>query len=85
MNQEDLYEKLAERILTKGSAFIPELFRMIADEEEARILLATPGTAEELAEKLDSSVEDMQAKLDHLYQKGLVFKSEKPQGKRDAG
>ncbi|MBN2027033.1 MAG: 4Fe-4S binding protein [Actinobacteria bacterium] len=80
MNDEDLYEKLAERILTKGSAFIPDLFRMIADEEEARIMLATPGTAEELAEKLGSSVEEMQAKLDLLYRKGLVFKSEKPQG-----
>jgi len=80
MNQEDLYEKLAERIMTKGSTFIPELFRMIADEEEARILLATPGTVEELAEKLESSVEDMQAKLDLLYRKGLIFKSKKPQG-----
>jgi len=80
MNQEDLYEKLAERILTKGSSFIPDLFRMIADEDEARIMLATPGTAEELAEKLDGSVEEMQAKLDLLYSKGLVFKSEKPQG-----
>ncbi len=80
MNEGDLYEKLAERILTKGSSFIPQLFRMIADEEEARILLATPGTAEELAEKLDASVQDLQGKLYLLYRKGLLFKSQKPQG-----
>jgi ferredoxin len=80
MNEEDLYEKLSERILTKGSRFIPDLFRMIADEDEARILLATPGTAPELAEKLGYSVEDIEPKLDLLYHKGLVFKSNKPQG-----
>ncbi|RJP26396.1 MAG: 4Fe-4S dicluster domain-containing protein [Actinobacteria bacterium] len=80
MNDEDLYEKLSERILTKGSAFIPELFRMIADEEEARIMLATPGTAEELADKLGYPLEEMEQKLDLLYHKGLVFKADKPQG-----
>ena len=80
MNEEDLYEKLAERILTKGSKFIPDLFRMVADEDEARIMLATPGTAEELAEKLGYSVEDIKEKLDFLYRKGLIFKAEKPQG-----
>jgi Pyruvate/2-oxoacid:ferredoxin oxidoreductase delta subunit len=80
MNGEDLYEKLAERILTKGSRFIPDLFRMIANEEEARIMLATPGTAEELAEKVGLSLEEMQGKLDLLYHKGLVFKADKPQG-----
>ncbi len=80
MNDEDLYEKLSERILTKGSAFIPDLFRMIASEDEARILLATPGTAAELAEKLGCSAEDMEGKLDLLYRKGLMFKADKPQG-----
>ncbi len=80
MNDEDLYEKLAERILTKGSSFIPDLYRMIADEDEARIMLATPGTAEELAEKLGYDLEELKDKLDLLYRKGLIFKSEKPQG-----
>lgn len=80
MNEEDLYEKLSERILTKGSKFIPDLFRMVADEDEARIMLATPGTAEELAERLGYTAEDMEEKLDVLYRKGLMFKSDKPQG-----
>lgn len=80
MNDEDLYEKLAERILTKGSRFIPDLFRMVADEEEARIMLTAPGTAEELAEKLGYGLEEMEEKLDLLYRKGLMFKAKKPQG-----
>jgi Fe-S-cluster-containing hydrogenase component 2 len=80
MSDEDLYEKLSERILTKGSRFIPDLFRMIADEEETRIMLATPGTVEELAEKLECPVEEMQGQLDLLFHKGLLFKAKKPQG-----
>jgi Fe-S-cluster-containing hydrogenase component 2 len=80
MNEEDLYEKLSERIMTKGSRFIPDLFRMVADEEEARIMLATPGTAAELAQKFGNPVEEMRDKLEFLYQKGLMFKAEKPQG-----
>ncbi len=51
MNDEDLYQQLANRVLMPQSKIIPELFRMIADEEEARLLLSTPGTLPELAEK----------------------------------
>ncbi len=80
MNGENLYEKLSERILTKGSRFVPDLFRMVADEEEARIMLATPGTAEELAARLDCAVGEVEEKLATLYRKGLIFKSDKPQG-----
>ncbi|MFW6113291.1 MAG: 4Fe-4S ferredoxin, partial [Actinomycetota bacterium] len=80
MNQEDLYEQLSERIMTKGSKIIPQLFRMVAGEEEARILLATPATSEQLAERLGISVEEVEKKLDDLFYKGLIFKKEKPEG-----
>ena len=80
MEQEDLYRKLAERIFMHGSKLIPELFRMIADEEEARLLLATPGTAEQLAERTGKDVEQVEEMLATLFRKGLVFKSRKPEG-----
>lgn len=80
MEQEDLYKKLAERIFMHGSRLIPELFRMIADEDEARLLLAMPGTAEQLAERTGKSVEEVEAMLSTLFRKGLVFKSQKPEG-----
>jgi ferredoxin len=79
MSNAELYEKLAERIFCKGSKIIPQLFAMIADEEEAKTLLAMPGTVEELAQKMGTSVEEMQKRCDTLYHKGLAFKSFKGQ------
>jgi Fe-S-cluster-containing hydrogenase component 2 len=80
MNQEDVYQQLAERIFMGNSAIIPELWRMIADEEEARILLATPATAGELADKFGCAAEDMEEKLGALFRKGVLFKAAKPGG-----
>jgi ferredoxin len=80
MNEGDIYAKLAERVFLPESKLVPELFRMIADEEEARLLLATPGTAEQLAERTGKSVEDTKNMLDVLFRKGLIFKSRKPEG-----
>lgn len=80
MNQQDLYQQLAARIFLQDSKIIPELFRIIADNEEAKILLATPGTAEQLAEKMGMSVEEVEGKLDVLFHKGLIFKKNTPEG-----
>ncbi len=77
---ENLYEQLAERIFMQGSKIIPQLFKMIADEDEARLLLAMPGTAEELAAKVGKSSEEIEETTDRLFKKGLVFKSRKPVG-----
>lgn len=74
----DLYEQLATRILCQGSQLVPELFKMVANEEEAAIMLATPGTAAELAEKCGCSVEEIEAKLEALFHRGVIFKSRKP-------
>ncbi len=76
----DVYEQLTDRVFLTGSKIIPQLFRMIADEDDARLMLATPGTIEELAERVGRDPEEVRASLDSLYRKGLVFKSSKPQG-----
>jgi len=80
MNDEDLYQQLATRVLMPQSKLVPELFRIIADEDEARTLLATPGTAEELAQKLGVAADEMEKRLAVLFRKGLVFKSQRPEG-----
>ncbi len=80
MNEDNPYEKLSIRIMTQGSKLIPELFRMVADEEAARLMLATPGTVEELAEKLCQSQEAVEETLNDLFRKGVVFKSSKKSG-----
>jgi len=72
---EDLFEKMTEKILLKGSKIIPQLFRMIANQEEAVLLLAMPGTPEQLAEKLNKPVAEIEKSCRTLYEKGLAFKS----------
>ncbi len=71
----DIYEQMTDKIMLTGSKLIPDLFRMIADEEEARLLMAMPGTPEQLTEKTGRSLADIEKSCRLLYQKGLAFKS----------
>ncbi len=80
MTDSSVYEQLAEKIFMAGSIIIPQLWQMIADESEAQVLLALPGTARELAASLGGDEGEIQAMLDGLYRKGVVFKSTKPEG-----
>ena len=78
--EKDMYKQLAGKIMASGDGLIPDLFRMLADEREAEILLALPGTAPEVAEKMgmdEKAIEDM---MHDFFLKGLVFKSKKPDG-----
>ena len=80
MTETELYQQLAEKIDLAGSERIPKLFRMAADEDEARLMLAMPGTVDSLAEKLEIPPERVKEMIDFLFQKGLVFESMKPEG-----
>ncbi len=77
---EEIYEKLAERIFCKGSKIVPELFKMIASEKEAQLLLVLPATIPEIKEKLGWEEAEIENMLNELFRKGLVFKSKKPEG-----
>jgi len=72
-----VYIELAKRIGLGDSERIPALFRIIADLDEARMILAMPGTAPALAEKLGRPVEHVNTALETLFVKGLVFPSAK--------
>lgn len=72
-----IYTELAKRIGLGHSQRIPRLFEMIADRGEAEMLLAMPGNAPSLAEKLGHDVERVEAALETLFVKGLVFPSAK--------
>ena len=71
------YKELAKRIGLGDSERIPLLFQMIADESEADMLLAMPGNAPALAEKLGRPEEEVSRSLHTLFIKGLVFPSKK--------
>lgn len=70
-----IYEQMAEKIMLKGSKLIPELFAMVANNDEAELMMAMPGTPQQLAEKLDRSPETIEGMCKELYYKGTVFKS----------
>jgi Pyruvate/2-oxoacid:ferredoxin oxidoreductase delta subunit len=70
-----VYEKLTDKIMLTGSKIIPRLFEMIADPEEAELLLAMPGTPEHLAKTLERPVAEVEKMCLELYRKGLSFKS----------
>jgi len=80
MADQSLYDKLAEKILCKGSRIIPRLFQMVADESEAALLLALPATPAEAGAKLLRHPAEVERSLETLFIKGVVFKSKKPEG-----
>jgi len=77
---ESIYDQMAEKIMMKGSKIIPELFRMIVNDEEAELLMTMPGTPEQLAEKVGKPADEVEKMCKELYQKGVSFKSFKGGG-----
>ncbi len=73
MSETNLYQELADRIMMGHSEIIKRLFAMVADEDEAKLLLAMPGSPEDLAEATGRTVEDVKKSLDLLFKKGLAF------------
>uniref|UniRef100_A0A7C4AQM3 4Fe-4S ferredoxin n=1 Tax=Desulfomonile tiedjei TaxID=2358 RepID=A0A7C4AQM3_9BACT len=74
---EDVYKELASRIGLGQSQRIADLWRFIANPEEARLLLALPGNAPALAERLGIPEPEVAAMLHALFIKGVVFPSAK--------
>ncbi|MBN2178894.1 MAG: 4Fe-4S binding protein [Deltaproteobacteria bacterium] len=77
MSSADLYQNLSKKIGTENSTIIPKIWRTICSEEEAEILSAMPGTAEELAEKFGKGIEEMSAIIHELFIKGVAFEAVK--------
>lgn len=71
----NIYEIMTDKIFLTGSKIIPELFKMIADQNEAELLMAMPGNVEELSEKVGKQVDEVNKMCTKLYRKGLAFKS----------
>jgi DNA-binding MarR family transcriptional regulator len=84
MSQEALYQELSDSLGVGDSQFLPRIFAMLTNEDEARVVLAAspPATAVEIAEKVGLPVEDVETMLGSLFTKGLIFKSKKPAGVR---
>jgi ferredoxin len=73
--ENSIYDQMAEKIFLKGSELIPRLFEILADEQEAELMMAMPGTPKQLAEKLNRPADQVEKSCKELYYKGTVFKS----------
>ncbi len=71
------YQKLAEKLGLGHSRRIAGLFEILADATEADIMLALPGQAPEIAERLGLEPSLVEEKLQGLFIKGVVFSSRK--------
>ncbi len=72
-----LCKQLAEAVGAGASPLVPEIFSALVNDEEARMLLfaSPPATAEELAAKSGLSLADVEAMMDSLFHRGLIFKA----------
>jgi len=73
----NLYQELAARLNVPESKIVPRLLQMVADETDAKILLALPANAPELAAKLGLSTQETESRLHELYLRGVAFPSKK--------
>lgn len=82
MSEETVYAQLAEHIGHPQSRYLPEIFKLLADEKEARLLLAAriPAEIETLRNTTGFDAADIKKMISDLYYKGLIYKSKKPEG-----
>lgn len=84
MTDMSLYQQLAEDIGFENSKLIPRMFAYLADEEEAKFMLAAspPATLEEISQKSGLPLDKVKSMVEPLFKKGLIFKSKKPNATR---
>ncbi len=86
MQDNPVYAQLAEKLEVGGrkSKMVPLILEKILDEAEAKLVLAAapPATVEELASKTGIDAAKIEAMVDPLFRKGMLFKSRKPDGIR---
>jgi len=77
-------QALAVAVGAGGSKIIADIFEVLTDEDEAKLLVAAspPATVEEISEITGLSVKAIESRIDPLFRKGLLFKSKKPDATR---
>jgi len=79
MTSAKLCRQLAEGIGAGESPLIPKIFEALVNDEEAKLLLAAspPSTTGELAQKTGLSEKTIEAMVESLFKRGLIFKARK--------
>jgi Fe-S-cluster-containing hydrogenase component 2/predicted transcriptional regulator len=80
MAEKALYQQLAKALGAEGSQNIAGIFEVLADEKEAKVLMAAspPATIQELSEKTGIEEAEIERMINPLFLKGLLYQSKKP-------
>lgn len=73
MESQDVYGSLAKMLMMEHSEIIRRIWRVLCTEEEAKMVASLPATCEDLAGRFSRDVAEVQALLDRLFRKGVVF------------
>jgi len=76
----DEHRALCARMMMPESGRLARLWEVIADELDAKLLVAMPGTAGELAAKTGLSEAEVERRARALFERGAVFLAPKPEG-----
>ena len=70
--EKDVYQQLSERIGIVDSKYMPGIWRLMVTPEQADVLLALPGTPQEVAERVGMPVERVAELLDKAFRMALA-------------
>jgi Pyruvate/2-oxoacid:ferredoxin oxidoreductase delta subunit len=71
------YQKFAEMMFHPDSVVIPKILQSMITERQAELLVALPGSAGQMAEKLGRPAAEVESDLKDMFRKGLTFKKVK--------
>ena len=74
MNGISPYQKFAEMMLHNDSNYIPKILKNMINDQQVQLLVSLPGAADQMAEKLNRPVTEIEQDLQDMFRKGLVFK-----------
>jgi formate hydrogenlyase subunit 6/NADH:ubiquinone oxidoreductase subunit I len=77
MEKSDVYRELAKKVGMEGSPTVARVWQLLCTEEEAELVDALPGTAEEMAGRFGKELAVMQDILESLFQRGAIFENVK--------
>jgi ferredoxin len=73
----DAHRELCARMMVPGSDRLARIWEFVADETDARLLLASPGTIGALAAGTGIAADDAERRLAGLFHRGAAFVAEK--------
>jgi Pyruvate/2-oxoacid:ferredoxin oxidoreductase delta subunit len=72
---ENTYERIAGKLMVMPSSLMIHILKMVMDPEDAELVLAMPGTPDQLSERVGKPAHELEAQCRRLYQKGVILKT----------